>query len=231
MIKYFLAIIVFSLGFLCPELLIGQESVEFIDTKPINKYRYRDVRGLPYMFKTWQIGTIYGNNLTIYKDVLFNYNGESQKLEIKKGDEILELDPKSYLRAEIPTGKKDVSGRAEKIILQRGVHKQFDQEFVRVVFRGRRIILVEQFIAKISDKKTIQIGESEGFKHLIGVHNYFLKHHSEIKQIKLDQKSIAKNLGHEKEMEAFVAEKQLDLSLELDMSKLLKWYEDKGFVR
>jgi hypothetical protein len=231
MTKYFLIIIVFSLGFIYPEPLIAQESIEFIDAKSINKNRYRNVRGLPYMFETWQIGTIYGSNLTVYQDVFFNYNGESQKIEIKKGGEILELDPKSYLRAEIPTGKKDVSGRAEKIILQRGVHKKFEQAFVRVVFRGRRIILVEQFIAKISDKTTIQIGEKESFKQLMNDRNYFLKHHATIKQIKLDQKSIVKALGHEEEMMEFVGEKQLDLSLEPDIARLLKWYEDKGFVR
>lgn len=231
MIKSFLIIVVFSLGFLCPEFGIAQENAEFIDAEPINKHRYRDIRGMQYLFKNWQQGTIYGSNLTIYQDVWFNYNGESQKLEIKKGEEILELDPKSYLRAEISTGLKDISGRNEKLILQRGVHKRFEDAFVRIVYRGRRIILVEQFIAKISDTTTKQIGEKESFKHLMNDRNYFLKHHSNIKQIKLDEKSIAKSLGHEEEMKAFVAEKKLDLSVESDMAKLLKWYEDKGFIR
>lgn len=183
------------------------------------------------MFKNWQTGVIYGSNLTVYSQVEFNYNGETQMLEVKQGNKILELEPESYLRAEILTGETDAFGRKEKIILQRGVHEKFDQAFVRVVYQGRRIILVENFESKIDETTSKQIGDKESFKMLMKKRTYYLKHHTSVKSIRLELKSIAKVLGHEDEAATVIAKRELDLKNEKDVGVLLKWYEDKGYVR
>ncbi len=210
---------------------LAQSPAEMPGAKPVNPYAFDDIGGSPYLLDTFSLATIYGSNLTVYENILMNYNGKTQLLEVKLGNQTYELDPMKYLRAEIVTGRVDANGRPEKMILQRGVHKRFENGFVRVVYRGRRMILADQFKAKAEDTPTIQMEKRKEFTRFWRNHEYYLKHHTEIHPVVLDEKSIGKILGHRDEMAAFIREKGLDITRESDLSILLKWYEDKGFVR
>lgn len=212
-------------------LVSAQEMPELEGAEKVHRYQYKTISGSPYLLDTFAPGTIFGTNLTIYRDIPVNYNGKTQRVEVRLSDGTYELDPGIYLRVEIDrsyTNDKDLPG---KMILQRGVHKRFENGFVRVVYRGRRMILVDQFRAEKDDTATDQMGHKDKFTKFRRDHDYYLKHHTEIHPVRLDEKSIARHLGHEEDMEAFILDKGLDVSREKDMARLLKWYEDKGYVR
>lgn len=221
---------------LCLMILIcsanGQDIPDLIDAKPVFLKRYKGITsGQPYYFDIWPSGVVYSNNLTTYQDVRFNYNGHTRRLEVQRKSKIYELESGSYLRAEAFVQEKDASGNPRKVIFQRGVHADYDDEFVRVLHRGTRILLFEEFRSRADKDRHIDVVDSTPKGEFYSFKKHYIKLNNELRSVDLNMNSIGKKLGHQAEIDAYVTENQLEPRNLDHIIQMLKWYESQGFAR
>lgn len=193
------------------------------NSRSIDKDRYKGVKRSPYLFEDWRKGKIISADAAIIEGVLLNFNGETEGFEIKKGDNFIELDPKWYIRVLL----EEESG--EVITFQKNFSPPLTNKFTRVVYKGKNLSIVEDFIAKIEVKVVNNVGKKEEFKRFYSKRNYFLIKDKKITLIKAKKKSLYALLGHKAELDSFIKKGKLKLSTETDLIKLFTFYEESGF--
>ncbi len=204
---------------------------EFTATKKVNPFRYENIKGSPYIFEDWQKGTIYDNNLRIYPNVMLNYNGESQEIEVKTDDSFIVLESSKYLRVDIPQGEPDAMGNVDKIILQRGLHPREPDSFVRMVYSGRRAFLFVDFRCPLEKKAVRDAGQKIDFRKFDPKQTYFLKLNEKVSALKQNNSNVIKLLGHKSELESFISENNIKIESEKGLCRILEWYEQQGFIK
>ena len=200
--------------------LIAQDLL-MTNSKPIDKNKYRDVKGTPYLFEDWVNGKIISNDADVIDDILLNYNGESSEFEIKHNNRFIELNPNWYLRV-IVTQENN-----EEIIFQRSFVAPLKNKFVRLVYKGKNLSLVEQFTAEIITKVFNNVGKNEELKSFYPKRQYFLVQRREATPIRLKKKNVLSVLGKKAELEAFLKKEKIKLDTEEQLIRVLKFYENQ----
>lgn len=226
------AILFFLFAFLTAELTAQSDStiVIFTNSQPIEAFRYRDVKGSPYLFDDFVIGNIVSTNIDVYENMALNLNGHTNHFEVRRGREVVELDETWYLRVEIhPELNPTLSRRfgKEKIIFQRSIHPKLQNVFAQVLFAGTRTVFLRTFHADLSKKTVQDVGKTLEFKRFNGKFLYHLIKDGELVHLRLKKKNILKTLGERKEMEAFAKENNIDFKDEKDLIRLVAFYDQK----
>jgi len=102
-------------------------------------------------------------------------------------------------------------------------------KFTRVVYKGKKLIVVEDFISKIETKVINNVGQKEEIKRFYSKRNYFLIKDKKPTLLKLKKKSLLSLLGYKSELERFMKKEKIRLSTEADLIKLFTFYEESGF--
>ena len=182
----------------------------------------------PYFFDQFVIGTVISTKINIYKDLELNYNGQTKTFDVKRGEKILELDPKAYLRVDIDPklnpGLEEKFG-GKKIIFQRGLHEKLEEDFAQIVYGSPRTILLKKYLALLPKKKFVSVGSPDDLRHFFMTSNYYILKEGELINILLKEKSILKALDNSKELRSYAEEQKIDFSSEHDLIKLIMFYE------
>jgi len=206
--------------------LSAQETdVLMTNSRSIDKDRYKGVKGSPYQFEDWYKGKIISADADIIEGVLLNFNGKTEGFEIKKDNNFIELDPRWYIRVELEETSE------KTIIFQKNFLPPLANKFTRVVYKGKNLRVVEDFISKIEVKVINNVGKKEEIKRFYSKSNYFLIKDKKITLLKAKKKSLYALLGHKKELESFIKKEKLKLSSEADLIKLFTFYEESGFEK
>ena len=223
--KLYFGLLFCCLSILTTTTLLAQETdVLMTNSRSIDKDRYKGVKGSPYQFEDWRKGKIISADADVIEGVLLNFNGKTEGFEIKKGDNFIELDPKWYIRVLL----EDESG--ETVTFQKNFLPPLANKFTRVVYKGKNLSIVEDFIAKIEIKVVNNVGKKEEFKRFYNKRNFFLIKDKKITLLKTKKKSLYALLGHKSALESFVKKEKLRLSNEADLIKLFTFYEESGFT-
>ncbi|MDW3651500.1 MAG: hypothetical protein R8P61_30755 [Bacteroidia bacterium] len=207
----------------------SQSELELLNSQKIDPDRYEDIEDSPYLFKNWLIGNVTTNSGEIIKEVFINYNGYSKNFEVKKGDRFIELEDKFYMQIELDrkkNGDKFPKYAGENLIFQRSLHKQFKEKFVRLVYRGKQVSVIEKYRVTVTEKTFQDVGRTITKKRFIGTRVYYLLKDGELKNFSMKRSSVIKNFGLKKELDQFMRKQKINLDKDEDISKVFAYYEE-----
>lgn len=207
-----------------PSLLAQETDVLMTNSRSIDADRYKGVKGTPYIFKDWRKGKIISVDADAIEGVLLNFNGMTNGFEIKKGSSFIELDPQWYIRVLVKDPKSE-----EYITFQKNFLPPLTNKFTRVIYQGKNLSIVEDFISKIETKVINNVGKNEELKRFYSKKKYFLIKGRKPILLKVKKKSLLALLGHKSELERFMKKEKIKLSSEADLVKLFTFYEESGF--
>ena len=215
--------------------LIGQKKkgpIIFQNSEKISKYRYRDIKGSPYIFEDWVYANIISTNIEIFEDMRVNYNGHTKSFEVIKGQEVIDLDERWYMRVEIypeknPSLVKDFG--EEKIIFQRDLHPKMEAIFGQLVYGGGRLTLFKTYHADLSKKKIEDVGKTLEFQRFVGKYTYYMIKDGKLTTVSTKKKSMLKALGKHPEIDDYIKKEKIDFRSEADLCKLMAFVEENRF--
>ncbi|MEM6805208.1 MAG: hypothetical protein AAF696_27675 [Bacteroidota bacterium] len=224
---------IFFLTFLfCALSLFGQRELQLTNSKKIDPNRYADKDGDPYLFKNWLIADVTDNDLQVIKEVFINYNGFTEEFEIKNGDNFIELENKYYLQIEArrkKNGDAFPKNAGENIVFQRKLHKQFQDKFVRLIHRGEKLSIIENFKVRVSEVTFQDVGKTVKKKRFVGIRKYYLLKDGTLTAFSKKRSSIIKTFGgkKKKQLDVFMRKEKIDLAKDEDIGKLFSFYEEE----
>lgn len=185
------------------------------NTKPIDEERYKGINGNPYFYKEWQEATIYSKNGNQLDKIEVNYNGNTNEFEAKVDGGFVELDGKDYPKIEIP---------ADDTRFQYAVHPRLMNQYVQVLFEGKKNNLVHTFVASISTREVQNRGSTIIKEAFVRKSTYYLLNEGKMQLVKLKKKDILGNFP-QKEVAALVKKEKLKLNSVEDLIKVLELVE------
>lgn len=203
-------------------LLSAQTKSIFVNAKAINETRYSEYKGSPYLFDDWQIADIYDAEGKAFEKMELNFNGYSKEIEIRKGNQYIELDRKVFTKIEL-------SLKEHPKVFKKGMHDFFKDDFVEVVYDGKDLQMVKKFRAGITEKEINDVGKTIKIKRFEKKIEYYFIKEGKLQNVKLKKKSLYAFLGHKKEIESYLKKNKLKITKESDLKKALNFYEQEGF--
>ncbi len=202
--------------------LFGQEQkFQLINSKPIDPKRYKTVEGDPYLFKKWKLGRLVDSESKIVDSVYINYNGFTSAFEVRQGEEYVELESHYY-----PLVKLYMEDGSEAFF-KRNNFKELYNRYSRIVYSGTDVFVFQNLSVK-KDITPTKYGGVDDTEKFVRRKKYYLLHNDKLKVIRLNKKSILKNLDHEDELSKFIKKNKISLKSEEDLGKLLTYFETLG---
>ena len=221
--KRFLLLLIFPIAII--QYTYGQgDVVIYKSPETVDPHDYSEIKGSPYMFDEWVIGTLMGKTGELIADVLINYNAYTDRFESKKDDQLIELDSKLYIRAEILPEKNPELKLERKIILQKGSHYDING-FAQLMYFGEGIMLIKKLSVTLTTNKIQNVGKTIEVKRFGKLRTYYLVINGQIHTIKLKKKDFLKVIGKNKQLEEYVENNKLFYSKEEDIIQMLEKYE------
>lgn len=198
--------------------------VLMLNSQPIDEERYQGVRGSPYMFKEFRTGKLISVDADAIEGLALNFNGKTGGFEIRKDNRFIELNPKWYIRVVVEGEETD-----EPIIFQKNFLPPLKDKFTRMVYKGKKISIVEDYVAKIETKVINNVGKNEEMKRFYDKRNYYFIKDRKPVLFRLKKKNVLALLAHRKELETYLKKEKMKLNSEEDLVKLMRYYEEQGF--
>lgn len=186
------------------------------NTKPIDEERYKGISGNPYFYKEWQEATIYSKNGVQLDKIEVNYNGNTNEFEAKVDGGFVELDGKDYPKIEIPE---------DSTRFQYAIHPRLMNQYVQVLFEGKKNNLVHTFVASISTREVQNRGSTIIREAFVRKSTYYLLNGGKMQLLKLKKKDVLNNFP-QKEVADLVKKGKLKLNSVEELVKVLKLVEN-----
>ncbi len=200
----------------CP----GIKAQAFFNSVPVDTLRYRNIKGTPYMYPTWQTARIVGRDSTVYANVLLNYNAYNRSFDVKLAHRIVTLDNSLY---DLITIYED---GAEKEWFIKGVHYDIANQLANVIYNGDKIKLIRSYNVKLAEIIDDLPGETLVRKKFYPVVSYFILYKSKLRQIRLTKGRLAKVLEDKELVNKLAAQHHLEVGKETDAIALLRYFEE-----
>ncbi len=209
--------------------LLTPQSDSTIDQDAIERDRYKeDIKGSPYLFDQWTKATVIDARGYSFQDISVNYNGYEKMFEAMQGDSIVGLENVSFLKVILP-GEMDLYFSKElrdaDIIFQNRIHPKFGNQFVQILYDGRRVKLLREYYKDLSKHTVQNVGKAVTFQRFTHRELTHLLIDGEISLIKLKKKQFLSKLGKVRKMEEFAKKENLKFDSLKDYQKALNYYE------
>lgn len=207
--------------------------VIFTNSQDVDRDRYDEIKGTPYLFEHYVLATIVSSNIDVYENILVNYNGYTKGFEAYEDNKFIELDARWYLRVEIDPQQNPVLVEIfgeDKLIFQRGIHPKFENIFVQVLYAGLRTTFFKVFEADLTKQKIEIPGQTLNVERFVEDIGYYLVDEGGLEPVTLRKKSLLKAMGKgkAKTLENFAEENEIDFASEREVIKFIDYY-DKNF--
>lgn len=188
--------------------------------RPIEIERYAEVFGDPYLNKNFSQAQLMdaGNQRVPIGPI--NYNAHSGRIEFKKGESHFQFLPNYFPRVLLvnPSGKEE--------LLVYGLLPGLERSYSTLIFNER--------LLKVATHLEVGKAENEGFAKFTGSKHTAKERFTPVKSLYLwyngrwvrsgfKVKTIAKELGLEKEMKAFIKKNKLNLKDNGDLLELMTY--------
>ncbi|MDX1476130.1 MAG: hypothetical protein R3301_00445 [Saprospiraceae bacterium] len=202
------------------------DSLLLVNSQAINDDRYDDIKGSPFLFKEPVKARIIRNDANIFDGVWLNYNGFTKELEVRSGDQMIELDRTWYLRVEIaaadnPHIADEIIG--DKLVMQRGIHQKFRDQFTILLFVGDDLFLIRDFDVEKRTNTVQDVGKSVEFEKFNVRNHYYIKRRGKLTQIRLKKNSVIDALDSP-EVEAYIKSNKLRCSTVEEVIQVLEHF-------
>lgn len=193
-----------------------------INSQEIKANRYENIIGEPYLFEENVLMDIISRNGTLYKNLIGNYNGYEQVLEIYNGERHIKLHNNHYTAAKFYSSDSTLN----HLILIKGAHPKFPDKNIIQLYRGSKYSLMMEYRFEVDQKKITNYGKSIVLKEFEFTPIYYLQNNNDWFRIKLSEKSIFRKIDDRKKGFDLLKAKQYNLSLESDVVKFFKDLEN-----
>jgi multidrug efflux pump subunit AcrB len=174
------------------------------------------------LFESYQNAKLYSVYDTSYINVLLNYNGLNQELEVEKSDdEFIILNSKFYNLVEI----EDQNAPNGKIVMKKDLHPSFEQSFLQVIYESEKIKVVKYFKVRKSKVTINDVGKIRNFENFTRTTEYFIINRGALVQLKIKKKPLLNTLGYEDQLEDYIKKENLDLDSDIDLNKLFTFFD------
>ncbi len=197
------------------------------NTTPVDPNRYEDFDGSPHLFNEFQKGTIYENNINFISDILLNYNGETGTIEYQRDGKIYELDDTFFVKVEIASNNyqnKYRKSMSDTTIFIKGLNSEDYTKFYIMIYGGPNATVFKEFNVFTSTRKIENVGETIKLKTFSGQFLYYVVKGGSPEYFKLRKKNVIEALDGNKEVQAFIKDRQLKLDNENDLKALIEYY-------
>lgn len=203
--------------------LSAQKDVEIVNGKSINPNRYDRYIGDPYWFDDWREATLVNNDFLVMEGILINFNGDTREVEVRKGDEFVELARSYYLRIEI----EPLPGEGqETLIFQRGAHASFGDKFMQIMYRSNNFILAKEFYCDLVEPHVETIhGSNSKFRFAKKEVVHFCEN-GRSRVVRRKPAQIVKLFDGNAAMKNYLKKNKPNLRSDEELVKLFRFYED-----
>jgi hypothetical protein len=201
--------------------LMAQSIISFAESEVYDSERYKDIKGSPYLFAVFTDAWITDQDGEQYAKVKMNYNGYTEEFEVLQGDRFIRLQEQPYAEVKLLEPESQ-----DTITFVRGVHADFRGRFIQLLYQSEEVTLVKKILVTMAESSVNTVGRKDEFKRFKIQEMYFLAQGSSqpLQALKSSKKSWTQALGHKKEVEAYLKDKQLNLSKDKDMVQLLQYW-------
>ncbi|MEM9984013.1 MAG: hypothetical protein AAF804_02865 [Bacteroidota bacterium] len=204
-------------------LVTAQEvnEISFSNVQDFEENRYDGVQGNPYLFEDWAKATLVDGEGLTYPDLLANYNGYEQELEIKTEGGYMVLDHVFY-----PSLILEAEGETYSLVW--GKRLGLKPNWVISLYQGDTWSLAAVFRTVMSEHTIQNVGETIEVKRFKSLKEYYLIQAGQAQAIKMNKRKILTLLGQEKEINSFLKEKQLKLNSEAGLIATLQFLDQQS---
>ncbi len=199
------------------------DSLILINSRKIEKNRYRKIEGSPYIFKEWKYGTVFNNRMQEIKGAYINYNGYSREFEVRKDNEYIELDDRQYFKVDVYDSPE--MEEATKMVFSRGINSEYYTRFYEVLFNGKKVTLFKEHRKVVRERVQKDMADGKKVKRFTSETNYYYSVDGIVKPLKLKKKNFFNTLSHEKLLEKYIKDHKLKINNEKDLAKIFNYYE------
>lgn len=190
----------------------------------VDENRYKDFKGSPFLFPENVPLEMVARDGSLFKDLIGNYNGHEEVIEIIVDDKMISLDELWYSIIKFyPENDGD-----KEVIMIKGGHPKYPDKFVIQLYRGEKYTLLKEFDVRVSENKVQDVGKTVTFKKFMHIPIYFLIMEDEVERVKLNKKNLLNQLGKDKAKEQLIKKHKLHLKKEEDVIKFLKLLDAAG---
>jgi hypothetical protein len=217
--------------FISQFLFAQGEDLVFVDRYEVQGDRYPDIKGNPYLFEEddWFKADLVTRELKTVPNILTRYNTYTGDIEVRReGDETYyKLLPKDFVRIEFSVDEdgEKAADPAERLIFQNGFHPRFNNRYVNLVYTGNSMVVFRDYRCIIRDEAARRVGQSIEVMQFRPRVDYYLLKNGNLTELSLRKKSLIKELGHAKELEAYLKKNKLDLDSSADLKKFFTYAE------
>lgn len=212
----YLSLITLMICFGWNDVVLAQDDFIMEHSKPVEVDRYEDAKGSPFLFSDYILGEITDLEGKTYEAML-NYNGYTGQFEVKRGDSFIILEEKYYRQV-----KFDRNG--QEMIFLRGLDRGKPNTFMQVLYKGKKIKLVNYFSCNLTERKVENVGKTIYFKRFNPISNYYISELGEMTLVKISKGALTKLLG--KKTMNYAKSEDIDIKSEAGLVKLIAYYEE-----
>lgn len=203
---------------------VAQNQIKmFTNSQAIDPKRYDEVKGDPMYFKDWQTGIIIDNRDSVYNDIKLNYNGFEEEFEVQQNNlTYIALNNKFYKKIIIDSDE----GLDGKLIFEKSPVSKFKGKFLQVIHKGEKISLYKYFEVRKGEVTVQDVGKTRTFENFQKLPAYYILKDGKLSVIRMKKKVLLAELGEKKALEGHMKKNKLSLNKDLDLQKLMKFYEE-----
>lgn len=203
---------------------VAQNQIKmFTNSQAIDPKRYDEVKGDPMYFKDWQTGIIIDNRDSVYNDIKLNYNGFEEEFEVQQNNlTYIALNNKFYKKIVIDSDE----GLDGKLIFEKSPVSKFKGKFLQVIHKGEKISLYKYFEVRKGEVTVQDVGKTRTFENFQKLPAYYILKDGKLSVIRMKKKVLLAELGEKKALEGHMKKNKLSLNKDLDLQKLMKFYEE-----
>ena len=183
---------------------LSAETIDYLYevSRKVDPDRYSEVRGTPYRYD--EFGPVEVYDITLHKYLLdsANLNGFTSQFEYYVDGILRELQPSTFIRAEVPQ-----EDGADKYA--RGINAKFRDHYAQIIYKGENIIATMVYDVKNDEKVVQDVGKTIRLRRFSAKSLHFAMVDGEMMPITLSPKRIAGDLGYKKELLAFIKDEKL----------------------
>ncbi|MCE7992442.1 MAG: hypothetical protein HEP71_10690 [Roseivirga sp.] len=195
----------------------------FTNSQTIDSKRYDEVKGNPMYFKDWQTGIIIDNRDSVYNDIKLNYNGFEEEFEVQQNNlTFIALNSEYYKKIVIDSDK----GLDGKIVFEKSPVSKLKGKFLQVLHKGEKISLYKYFEVRKGEVTVQDVGKTRTFENFQQLPAYYLLKDGKLSAVRMKKKIFLTELGEKKALEGHMKKNKLSLNKDLDLQKLMKFYEE-----
>ncbi|GAB5526130.1 MAG: hypothetical protein Roseis2KO_40020 [Roseivirga sp.] len=195
----------------------------FTNAQAIDPKRYDEIKGDPMFFKEWQTGIIIDNKDSVYTNVKLNYNGFEEEFEVLQNNQsYIALDNKYYKKIIIESAE----GLDGKLIFEKSPVSKFKGKFLQLLHKGENLSLYKYLEARKSEVTVQDVGKTRVFENFQKLPSYYILKDGKLSVVRMKKKIFLAELGDRKTLESHMKKNKLNLNNDLDIQKLMQFYEE-----